>query len=255
MFFFLSKILSFLLSPFTYLFILLIWIFFCKNARQQKKLISITLIFVFVFGNSFLLEEFVRLWEPDISKAKSEHYDVGIILSGMIIYDAKNDISRFNSNADRLLQVLPKLKRKEIDQIIFTGGSGDLYHQENKEAELIKRYLESINWDVSNFSFETESRNTYENALFTKAVLSNKFPNFKDKKILLITSALHMKRSIACFEKQGIKVDYYCTNRSAGPRKFEFQHCFIPQGSIFSGWEHLGHEIVGYLVYKLTGKI
>ena len=73
--------------------------------------------------------------------------------------------------------------------------------------------------------------------------------------ILLITSSGHMRRSIACFEKQGVKVDYLCSNRHSGPRKFEFQHCFIPNMSAFNGWAHLLHEVAGYTVYKLTGKI
>lgn len=255
MFFFLSKILSFLLSPFTYLLVLLVWIFLCRKQRRQKKLLLLSLCFVFFFGNSFVLDEFVRLWEAPLNSSKKKSYDIGIVLSGMIMYDAKNDISRFNSNVDRLLQVLPKLKRKEIEYLLISGGSGDLYHPENKEADLLKRYLASIGWDTNNFIFESESRNTFENAKFSVDLLKQNFSDLSEKKILLITSAGHMRRSIACFEKQGLKVDYLCSNRYAGPRKFEFQHCFVPNMSAFNGWTHLLHEVVGYITYKVTGKI
>ena len=255
MFFFLSKILSFLLSPFTYLVLLLIWLFFCRKPRKQKKILIFCICFVLFFGNSFVLDEFVRLWEVPLNSSKKKSYDIGIVLSGMIMYDAKNDISRFNSNVDRLLQVLPKLKRKEIEYLLISGGSGDLYHPENKEADLLKRYLASIGWDTHNFIFESESRNTFENAKFSVDLLKQNFSDLSKKKILLITSAGHMRRSIACFEKQGLKVDYLCSNRYAGPRKFEFQHCFVPNMSAFNGWTHLLHEVVGYITYKVTGKI
>lgn len=255
MFFFLSKILSFLISPFTYLFALIVWAFFSKNSRRQKKLLSFALIFTFFFGNQFILDEFVRMWEPPFVKKELKDYDLGIVLSGMIVYDAKNDLKRFNSNVDRLLQTLPLLEDQKIKNLVFTGGSGDLYNPENKEAKLLEEYLKSVNWDLSNFIFESESRNTYENALFTKEILEKQHPHLVGKKILLITSSMHMRRSIACFEKQGFELDYYSTNNNAGPRKFQFEHCFIPSSSAFSGWAHLGHEIIGYLTYKITGRI
>ncbi|MBI35785.1 MAG: hypothetical protein CMP67_10540 [Flavobacteriales bacterium] len=255
MFFFLSKILSFLLSPFTYLVVLLIWMFFCRNHRRQKKILLFTIGFVFFFGNSFILDEFLRLWEVPVNESRNKNYDIGIVLSGMVMYDAKNNVSKFNGNVDRLLQTLPKLKKKEINHLVVSGGSGDLYHPENKEAHILKSYLLSIGWNIDNFTFESESRNTFENAKYTVEVLKKKHIDLKEKKILLITSSGHMRRSIACFEKQGIKVDYLCSNRHSGPRKFEFQHCFIPNMSAFNGWSHLLHEVAGYTVYKLTGKI
>ena len=255
MFFLLSKILTFLISPFTYIFVLLIWAFFSKNSRRQKKLLSITIILVFFFGNRFILDEVTRLWEMPVSKSKSKHYDIAIVLSGMIEYDAKNDIKKFNGNADRILQALPKLNKKEIDYLLFTGGSGDINHPENKEAELLKEYLHSINWDTSNWLFESKSRNTYENALYSAKMLKEIFTDLESKSILIITSSSHMRRSLACFKKQNIQAEYLSTNRFVGPRKFEFQHCLIPQSHVFNAWTHLGHEIIGYLTYKLTDKI
>lgn len=255
MFFTLSKILTFLLSPFTYIFLFILWAYFTKKSNRRRKLLLFTVIFIFIFGNRFILDECVRLWEMPISDNTSKHYDVAIILSGMIEYDAKNDIKKFNSNADRLLQTLPKLCKNEIDYVLFSGGSGDIYHPENKESLLLKEYLESIQWNTSRWLFESKSRNTYENALYSAELLKSKFPDLSQKKILLITSSGHMRRSIACFKKQNIHVEYLSTNRFSGSRKFEFQHCFIPQTNVFNAWTHLGHEVIGYILYKVTGKL
>ena len=255
MFFILSKILSFLISPFTYLVIFLIWAWKTENSKKRKKLLLILVSFVFLFGNSFILDEANRLWELPQNNSRQNHYDIGIVLSGMINYDSKNKILQFNSNADRLLQALPLLKDKSLDNIFFSGGSGDIYHPENKEADLAKEYLNSIGFSTRHFFFENKSRNTYQNALYTKENLTKTFHHLNSKKMLLITSSLHMRRSLACFKMQGIECDYLSTNRKSGPRKFEFQHCLIPNIGAISGWNHLSHEVIGYISYKLTGKL
>jgi uncharacterized SAM-binding protein YcdF (DUF218 family) len=255
MFFILSKILSFLISPFTYLVVLLLWAWKTKSGVKRKKLISISIIFIFVFGNSFILDEANRIWELPENNTRKNHYDIGIVLSGMINYDAKKNILQFNGNSDRLLQALPLLKAKSLDNLFFSGGSGDLYHPENKEAELIIKYLNSIEFPIKNIFIENESKNTYQNAMFSKEKLTKIFKDLTSKKILLITSSLHMRRSLACFKKQGIECEYLSTNRKSGPRKFEFQHCLIPNIGALSGWNHLGHEVIGYFSYKLTGRL
>lgn len=255
MFFFLSKILAFLISPFTYLVIALVWAWKTKKEGRRKKILSYSILFVFIFGNGFLFDEVVRLWELPENQSRNQSYDIGIVLSGMANYDAKNDIIVFNSNSDRLLQALPKIKNKSIKQLLITGGSGDLYHPENREADILKNYLKSINHSTDSIWFENESRNTYENAKYSKELLEIKVKDLKNKKILLITSAGHMRRSLACFENQGIQCDYLQTNKNAGPRKFQFQHCLIPQISVLGGWNHLAHEIIGYMTYWATGKL
>lgn len=255
MFFLLSKLLSFLISPFTYLVILLIWAWRTKKEGRRKKLVVSTIVFVFVFGNGFIFDEALRVWELPENNARKNTYDIGIVLSGMTNYDAKNDIIVFNGNTDRLLQTLPKIKNKSIKRLLIAGGSGDIHHPENKESELLKGYLKSIQYNTDSIWFENESRNTFENAKFSKDLLSTKLNALDDKKIVLITSSTHMRRSLACFEKQGIKCDYLLTNKLSGPRKFQFEHCLIPQVAVLKGWNHLAHEILGYVTYWATDKL
>lgn len=255
MFFILSKILSFLISPFTYVVFLLIWAWRTKKEGRRKKLVIYNLIFIFVFGNGFLFDEALRAWEMPTNNSRLEKYDVGIVLSGMANYDAKNDVIVFNRNADRLLQALPKFKNKSLSNLLITGGSGDIYHPENRESDLLKRYLKSIDYNTDSIWFENKSRNTYENAKFSKEFLDGKLTHIENKKLVIITSAAHMRRSLACFEKQGLVCDYIQTNKYSGPRKFQFEHCFIPQIAILKGWNHLAHEILGYVTYWASDKL
>lgn len=255
MFFYLSKKLVFLFNPFTYIVILLIWAWITKIPARRKKLLISSVIAIFFFGNFFILDEVIRPWELDSQYDSSKKYDITIVLGGMIIYDAENDVMKFNSNADRLLRTLPLLQNGKTNTIFFSGGSGDIYHPENLEADMVLNYLKSIHFPTDSFYYENKSRNTYENALHTVEELKKKYANLSSKSILLVTSGLHMRRSLACFKKQGIACDYISTNQSAGPRKFQFNHCFVPQIAAISGWDHLSHELIGYFSYYLTDKI
>jgi len=82
-------------------------------------------------------------------------------------------------------------------KLIFSGGTGSLTRQEFKSADVAKRLFEELNFDVSRVVFERESRNTYENAIFSYKKAQPK----KYEKWILITTAWHMPGLSVCFVK------------------------------------------------------
>jgi uncharacterized SAM-binding protein YcdF (DUF218 family) len=105
---------------------------------------------------------------------------------------------------------------------------------------------------------ETTSQNTYENALYSKEILSEN----EIERILLVTSAMHMPRSVALFEKQGIEVipipvDFNITeDESPQDSKGNLQSKIIkiiPQASNLSLTTNAMKEYIGFLIYKLQG--
>ena len=136
-------------------------------------------------------------------------------------------------------------------KIIFTGGSGSIEFPEKKEGIYVKKYLSSIHVPDSAMIFESESKNTYENAVYTKKILDSL--NLKGN-FLLVTSGYHMPRAMAVFKKAGFtNLSPYITNRSSGLRRFTFDHLFIPNPGALIGLDMLIHEWIGYLTYKLKG--
>ena len=97
-----------------------------------------------------------------------------------------------------------------------------------------------------------KSRNTHENALFLKPLLTQ---IFRDGKFILITSAAHMKRAGACFHKQGIPVLLFSTDRYSGPVKYDFDYLFLPSSATLFNWEKLIHEWVGMIGYLIMGYV
>ncbi len=252
MFFLLSKILTFLISPLTWVFTLLGISLFSKNPVRKRKYFIASLITLYVFSNGFLADEGMRLWEMTTPDLKiTQKYDYAVVLGGMIWYDARIDKPQFMRGADRILQALPLLQSGQVKKIIITGGSGSILHPEDKEADVLKRYLLRLGIPDSCIISENQSRNTRENALLTKNILDSL--SVKDS-VLFITSAFHLRRAIGCFEKAGLtKLVPFPTDRYSGARKYELDYMFLPNPDALEQWQLLLHEITGYLVYKIRG--
>ncbi|GAB3810997.1 hypothetical protein GCM10028895_00740 [Pontibacter rugosus] len=118
------------------------------------------------------------------------------------------------------------------------------------EAEQLKNILLLAGVPEADVITEPHAVNTRENALYTADVLQ-KHPEWQ--KVLLVTSAFHMRRAAGCFGQAGIIFDTYPADFNALEPEFEIGKILIPSAIAFEGWELLIHEIAGYVVYKLLG--
>jgi len=94
-----------------------------------------------------------------------------------------------------------------------------------------------------NIFVENRSRNTYTSALnFPKFISSISSTSTESNKIILITSALHMKRAKLCFEKQDIKFDTYSTQFMSYRNTPFSARDLLPTGRAIAKWEKLLKE-------------
>lgn len=253
MFFYLSKILSFLFSPLVWVFVMFLYSFLTKIEGRAKKLRVTAIVVLYLCSNSFIVDECFRMWEPvtedhDLLDTK---YDGAIVLGGIGEIDLRLDKINFGQSADRLFQILPYYNNGRIKKLIFTSGSGSIEFPEKREAVYVKKYLNSIGFTDSALIIESESRNTYENAVYTKKILDSL--QLKGK-FLLVTSAYHMPRSIAIFKKAGYaNLTPFITNKVSGVRRFTPDHLLIPNPHALYSLQFLIHEWIGYVVYKVKG--
>lgn len=253
MFFYLSKLLGFLFSPLVWVIALFIYSYRTKIESRAKKARIIAIVTLYICCNSFVVDECFRQWEtvtPDYDLMTTK-YDGAIVLGGIGNIDVRLQKINFGGSADRLFQVLPLYYKGRINKIIFTGGSGSIEFPKNKEGLYIKKYLQAIHIPDSAMIIESESKNTYENAVFTKKLLDSLQVNGN---FLLVTSAYHMPRSLAVFKKAGFKnITPYITNKVSGSRRFTFDHLFIPSPDAIYSLQLLIHEWLGFIVYKIKG--
>ena len=254
MFFYLSKILNFITSPFIWGFSILIYALLTKNTVRKKRALIYTITIFYIFSNPFIFNECMRAWEVPAVKFEDlePSYNYAIVLGGMVSNDAKLHRINFHRSVDRILQAVDLYRKDKVEKILISGGSGSITYSELKEGEILKDFLANLGLDKNDIIAESKSKNTYENAIYSAKLLSK--TNNKPK-ILLVTSAYHLRRAKACFDKINIPTTPFATDRYSGPRKFTFDHLIVPNVEVLQSWSVLFHEIIGYLTYYIVGYI
>ncbi|WP_316177226.1 MULTISPECIES: YdcF family protein [unclassified Bradyrhizobium] len=151
------------------------------------------------------------------------------------------------AGADRVIQAAALARRYPNARILFTGGSANLIATEAKEADVGAEILLSLGVPKERLLLERQSRNTYENAIFSKAMISPK----PGERWLLVTSAYHMPRSVGLFRKAGFPVEPYPVDWRVG-RVLDFD------GISLLGLRRADiavREWVGLVAYRLRGRI
>ena len=130
-----------------------------------------------------------------------------IILGGAIdseLSEARGAIE-FDAAGERILAMLQLARRYPAARIVFSGGSGNLVTNSVPEAPLAGQLLSEFGVAADRVTLESESRNTEENAAFTRKLITPK----PGERWLLVTSAFHMPRSVGLFREAGFDVDAY----------------------------------------------
>ena len=151
---------------------------------------------------------------------------------------------------DRIIAAAALAKRYPNARVVFSGGSANLISNDAREADFAGAIFESLGVDKSRLIMERRSRNTQENAEFSKALVAPK----DGERWLLVTSAFHMPRSVGLFRKAGFAVEPYPVDwRVGGPDDLmAFSNAAI---------EGLGRtdlavrEWMGLIAYRVAGKI
>ncbi|NMM49270.1 YdcF family protein [Marinigracilibium pacificum] len=243
--------------PVTIMAIFVVSSFVVKRAKLKKVLIIAFSSLFLIFTNPFLANTTFSAWEiPPVKFSDIEkQYEVGILLTGITQYDTyTEDRVYFNKGADRLLHTVQLYKKGIIKNILISGGAGSLESGKIPEATKLKEVLIYCGIEDSHIYTDTLSANTAENAINSVSFIQKH--NIKDSNSILITSAFHMRRAKACFNKAGapdiaiFPVDYYTGENGWNP-----DDLIIPSVDSLYLWSKLIKEWVGYLAYSLTGYI
>jgi uncharacterized SAM-binding protein YcdF (DUF218 family) len=117
--------------------------------------------------------------------------------------------------ADRVIAAAALARRYPNARILFTGGSPNLISNDVREADYAVQIFESLGVPKERITIERHSRNTVENAEFSKAIAAPK----NGERWLLVTSAYHMPRSVGVFRKAGFAVEPYPVDWRLGGRE------------------------------------
>lgn len=255
MFFILSKTVAFLFMPLMVVCLCFLISVLIKRKNLKKWFFWSGFSLLFFFANDFIANEVMRVWEIKTKPYRDmKTYSVGIVLTGATNSELQpNDRVYFNHAADRVVHTVQLYKLGLIKKILISGGSGRLVNTASREAKQFKEAMLLMGIPEDSIIIEDKTRNTRESAVEVKKIITRL--KYKDENCLLITSAFHMRRSLACYNKAGIIPDNFTTDFYAHPRQYYFDILFIPKIEAFVIWHILVREWLGMAAYKLAGYI
>ena len=210
-----------------------------------------------ILTNPFLMHQTFRVYEtPPVSmNTMRDTFDVGIVLGGFSNFDidAIDDRLNFNQAVNRLTDAVVLYKKGLVKKLLITGGDGNLIGRKSPEAEKTEPFLLQMGVRQEDILLENAARNTHENAVFTKQLLDSQ--RLTNAKLLLITSASHMPRSIGCFKKVGLDITPFPAHFIGEKSNWKTSHWLTPDSKAFSNWESIFKEWIGYVVYYAKGYI
>ena len=257
MFFVLSKTIGYLLLPTNLLIgigLIGAILMFTRFAALGRKLVIAAVLLLVICGLSPLgkillypLEQRFPSW--DASRGTPD----GIIVLGASIeadLSAAHNTPVVHGAPDRIIAAAALAKRYPNARVVFSGGSANLISNDAREADFAGAIFESLGIDKSRLIMERASRNTHENAEFSKALVKPK----PGERWLLVTSAFHMPRSVGLFRKAGFAVEPYPVDWRVGGRDDLMAFSNVAVDGL--GRTDLAvHEWIGLVAYRLTGKI
>jgi uncharacterized SAM-binding protein YcdF (DUF218 family) len=257
LFFVLSKTLGIMLLPTNFLIgvgLVGVILLATRFARLGRNLAVASVVLLAICGFSplgnWLLYPLEQRFPPwDAARGAPDGI---IVLGGSIHADvsAERGTPVVGSAADRIIAAAALAQRYPNARVVFTGGSANLLANDAREADYAGAIFENLGIAKSRLIMERRSRNTQENAEFSKALVAPK----AGEHWLLVTSAFHMPRSVGLFRKAGFAVEPYPVDWRVGGRAnlFAFAN-FAIDGLIQT--DIAVREWIGLLAYRLTGKI
>lgn len=255
-----SKLLIFLTQPLAWaaalmlLALLLLGRAAGAGRRWGLRTLWLALFVLLVQGWEPLPDALLRMLEDPYTRTPSaqdvQTYQGAVVLGGALepsfVWEGRTQFA-LNDAGERMVAPLVLLRQKPDLQLLFTGGEGDLLDHGLSEAARARIFYASVGLPPERLLVEDQSRTTYENA-----VLSARVPGVDPAKPwLLVTSAWHMRRSIATFQKAGWNVTPYAVDFTTG------SHTPWTTYSLLRGsrkWALLLHEWLGLLAYQLAGR-
>ncbi|MFB9864328.1 YdcF family protein [Rufibacter immobilis] len=250
MFFVLSKLLQYAVSPLLWILGLLVFGLISKKAPLNRNCLRAAVLLLLFFTNPFLSNEVWLAWEPaPVLMREVKTYDAGIVLTGVTEENkAPYDRVHYGEGPERILDAIQLYKTGRLKKIIISGGSGSLSAVTRTEASNLRQTALYAGVPAQDILLEERSRNTRENALYTQELLKGQ-PQLQ--KLLLITSAFHMRRAQGCFDQAGLQTDPFPTDFRTHNRSFAVDDLLIPDPEALQKWSNLIHEWVGYVTYKV----
>ena len=251
--FLLSKLFLLLLKPLTWIILIFLIGLISKNPKRKRRWLLTSFFMLLFFSNPFFFRILAKGYEtkPAVLN-ENEKYQAGIVLGGFVDYNVKKDKAYFNEASDRFIETVLLYKTGHIGKIIVSAGNGYVVKHDFQEALFVKDHLVQLGVPENDIFTDGLSRNTYQNATYTKKICDSLH---LIGPFLLISSAMHLPRADALFKKQKLNVHPYpCDFIAQSVMNNFWEDYLLPSSFTLREWDILIKEISGLIIYKILGR-
>ena len=252
----LSKLLNLLAQPLHLVLLLMLaslWLGRRRPRAARRVLLAATLLLVLLGARPLpdALLGWLEAQTPEPAPDADLRSYAGLVVLGGAMepgrISAQHTQPLLNGSAERMTMAYALWRRNPALQIVFTGGEGEWLGSGPSEAARAEGFFASMGVPAAKLTLESRSQNTYENARFTREL-----PGLDAQKPwLLVTSAWHMPRALAVFQKAGWNVQPYPVDYRGGANTPWSQYSLRES---VDQWETGLHELIGIAVYRLLGR-
>lgn len=230
-----------------------------KRSRWTALPIFLALVILLTASNPFLSDRLVQSLEWQyIPPAEIPNTDAIVVLGGAVRpVSPPRIMGDLNEHGDRLLYAAKLYQEGKAPLIILSGGRIEWYGNSESEAADMAAILQIMGVPEDAMIEEPNSLNTYQNAIYTKKILDEK----GIKKVILITSAFHMPRSVLIFRRQDIDIipaptDFLISEQKLQEYNYSLESkiiSFLPNTGSLDNTTKAIKEYIGTVVYRLRG--
>lgn len=226
---------------------------FTRFKKTARGLVTFSALGFLLLGFGPFSAALIRPLEDRFARpAEPMAAPTGIIILGGGLKPA---ISRARGSLDvqeagsRMIEAAALAQRFPHARVVFTGGVGVLDQNVATEVEIARRMLPAMGIAPERIAYEDRSRNTHENAQFTRQMLN---PG-ADERWLLVTSSWHMPRSMGVFRAAGFPVIAYPVDYTTFGARGDFGFDFDLVDGATRASKAI-REYIGLIAYRLTGR-
>src|SRR5262245_40268324 len=261
MFFYVAKVLWFLLQPSTLIALIIAYgaiLIWTGWARWGRRFVTVGAILLLVAGLSPLGNALILPLEDRFPRTNLDQPPppTGFIVLGGAedgLVGRERKAPTLNEAGERIVETVMLARKFPEAKIAFSGGDAGILYPSDAEAKGAASMLTDMGVARDRLILEGRARDTYENAVYLKTELDKLSLVGPGNRWVLITSAYHMPRAIAAFGHAGFDVepwpvDYRTRGRADLTRPFD---------KVSEGLRRVdvaAREWVGLLAYRLAGR-
>ena len=222
--------------------------------RKKVKFIYSAFIFLIIFSNGLFADILWRLLEHPWKRLD---YSLVSPSDGIVVLSGGRHLPPGNTkiiewyDPDRILAGIDLYKANKSNRLIFTGGLNPLTPDLPPEGDIYIKEAISMGLPKEDLFTTYPVNNTLQEAKAIKTLLNNEFPLIQNR-IILVTSAFHMKRAKKVFESEGIKVQPYPVDFKSNVSFYSSLRnplSWMPSSSSLDKSSKAIREIIGRFVY------